>query len=135
MDKFAMGTRIDGGLSRVAYDSKHWPERVVKSGSNGDNRKEFNIWKNANRNLRKYLARVYAISADGSYLLMQRTRPVSRERLIEHMLPDVINHDAHKGNLGELPDGRIVMHDYAGVYQDPLPRTTGRHFSKPGHVS
>lgn len=131
-DKFACGRELGSGLSRTAYVSKHWPDRVVKITGGNDNLTEARIWRGANRYLRRYLARVYAVSEDGTRMLMQRTRAVSRRALRRHLVPVCINHDAHSGNFGRLPDGRIVMHDYAEVCDSPT--KAGKWRSTPEHV-
>jgi hypothetical protein len=131
-DPFALGPRIGSGLHRTVYASERYPGRVVKCTNSGDNRAEAALWRGANRSLRRHLARVFAISADGSLLLMERTSPVGRSALLKHRIPNCINYDAHCGNFGYLTDGRIVMHDYANTPSSP--RTAGRTKSKPSFV-
>lgn len=128
-DIFATGKLIGSGYSRVVYASARYPNRVVKHTCGDENRREAEIWRNANRYLRKYLARVYAISEDGSLMLMERTRPISRRELRKLLIPACLNWDAHRGNFGRLPDGRVVMHDYAYVQESPT--TAGRKRSVP----
>lgn len=136
MDKFATrGRAIGEGSTRRAFVSKHWPDRVVKVAlyeqGQDENQIEFELWREAHWRLRKHLARVYDVSDDGQYLLMQRTRPISVRQHRRLLIPAVLDHDSHAGNFGRLPDKRIVMHDYAWAAGA---RTTGGSYVHPSFV-
>lgn len=115
---FERGKYIACGCSRSVYRSAHHKDRVVKECDpyDRDNAREAELWKKANRSLRKYLARVYAVSTCGRYLVMQKTRPVGKRAYRKHLIPAHMDYDAHQLNFGRLPDGRIVMHDYPMDY-------------------
>ena len=109
---FQQGSHIASGCFRMVYQSAQHKDRVVKMGMISDNKREAELWKSSNRFLRKYLARVYAISTCGEFLVMQKTTPVGLRALKKHLIPVHLNYDAHRYNFGRLRDGRIVMHDY-----------------------
>ena len=128
---FKRGEFIANGCFRCVYQSAHRKDCVVKKGSTYDNRREAELWKNSNRFLRKYLARVYAISTCGEFLVMQKTKPAGLRALKKHLIPVHLDYDAHRDNFGRLRDGRIVMHDYPVCSHKA---TAGRHKTRPGHV-
>lgn len=117
-DPFAHDTYIGGGCFRNVYRSKHWPSsRVVKvaqgSCDTDFNWNEWKLWQNAPKHIRILLAPCYAISDDGKFLLMRRTAPATLPELWNFRVPDALNNDLHRMNLGKVR-GKVVIHDYGG---------------------
>jgi hypothetical protein len=119
---------LGSGCTRRAYVARHDPRKVVKIAKTiegeEENRKEYRMWRRGSSALRRYLARSYAVSACGKYLLIERTRrPKDNAELAamrEATFPSFLTQDAHAGNIGVLDDGRIVLHDYAFTGQSGL---------------
>lgn len=114
---FQLGQYVGRGCFREVYASALWPSsRVVKVAYRDDNdfnRKEWAIWQLASNTARRFLAPCYAISDDGKYLLMRRTQPPTPKDVWYFRVPDALNEDLHRGNMGKLM-GRLVIHDYGG---------------------
>lgn len=117
---FEIGPQIcDGnGSFRRVYACKNDPTKVVKIVRDEAyakyNKREYRMYRRADPQKRLLMAAVFGMTRDGMKLVMERTEPLSY-RDFEMSLEDFEDfEDTHHGNIGKLPDGRVVIHDYAG---------------------
>lgn len=87
------------------------------------NRRECAIWEKATPEQRQLLAPIVACDPDGRWLVMARAEPVTAQELpaldwgspVEQTLGALgVTDIAHRAQWGRLPDGRVVVIDYAG---------------------
>ena len=110
------------GSFRRVYVCKNDETKVVKIVRDPAyakyNRREYAMYMRAKPERRDCMAAVFGISDNGDRLVMERTKLLSYEKYTKAIEDRRMQRqrfkDAHHGNVGELPDGRVVMHDYAG---------------------
>lgn len=119
--KALLGEEIGSGSYRTVYAHKKDPRKVIKHGSSTSNKNEHTLWKKV-KDTRKAsaFARVYSISKDGSYLVMERIQNVGTLRYadkeyqaLEKKVSSVVD-DLHSGNIG-LKKGKAVVVDYGNL--------------------
>lgn len=111
-----LGKRLGNGIDREVYVFELDHTRVVKIENTTSDRfqnvREWLTWQGAKeaKNLARWLAPCYHISDSGSFLIMERTTPVTR-RDVPKRVPKFLG-DLKYTNWGRLADGRVVCHDY-----------------------
>ena len=124
------GKKLGEGMSRIVYEARLNEDHVVKFEERGgffQNVMEEHIWSRMRYvdTVSCWLAPVHAISPCGSFLVMQRTRPIRTEELPE-MVPHWVT-DEKPSNWGIL-NGKPVLHDYAVHLM--LEQGTGKRMKK-----
>lgn len=124
MDFFRLmcGDRLGYGMSRSVYALSSDPNLVIKFetvAGQFQNVHEFELWQRYmdHEPVRKWLAPIDSISANGSILLMKRTMPISFDQFPDEV-PGFLG-DIKLGNFGMF-EGRVVCHDYGtGLFENP----------------
>lgn len=123
------GDLIGRGCSRHVYECTLMPEYVVKveNGAHSfENIAEWLTWKAASKNATRWLAMCHSISPDGRILIMERTRPPSKDELPKRV--PVWCSDLKLSNWGFAIDQKgsskkwAVCHDYGALSSKILTR-------------
>ncbi len=117
--RFLTGKYLGKGISREVYEYGGNTEFVVKIEVEGNyifqNAMEYNFWEECkiHKWAARWLAPCIRISANGNFMIQERTMPVTLTEL-EKKLPQipVWLTDCKADNWGRLPNGKIVCHDY-----------------------
>ncbi len=116
------GKKIGEGVYREVYVYNFDPKYVVKVAKDENGRAhnllENEIWYQADKRLARWLAPCHRLSKSGKYLLMRRTKPVSKGQ-VPRKIPAFFD-DAHSDNWGIL-NGRVVCIDYGLVHLSKNP--------------
>lgn len=110
--------QLGQGCSRTVYGSDEVPF-VVKEAAQGRkicNKVEADQYKMARAlGYQDYVARVWAISDSGKYLMMERVRPFSwgdyKTPEVQKAADELGTWDTHLGNMGVRSDGTVVLID------------------------
>jgi len=112
---FMFATKLGQGMSREVFLHPHDPTKVIKienSCEHFQNVKEWEFWNvhKLNKNVSKWLAPCHYISDSGTFLIMDKTEVLPKNK-IPKLLPGFLT-DHKPENFGLL-NGRVVCHDYS----------------------
>jgi hypothetical protein len=112
---FMTGGKLGSGMSRQVYVHPFDKTKVIKvenSEKHFQNITEWEFWDawKHDKEVCKWLAPCHYISQNGTFLIMDRTKPLKK---VPEKLPSFLT-DHKPANFGLLK-GRIVCHDYAKV--------------------